>query len=252
MKNFFPKFVGLFTITIIWFFIYQIGVFNQTLFPSPINTFIKLFSLLVTPNIYLDIGWSLIRMGLGYLGAALTGILLGLIIGKFTFLFKSSEIIIDFFRSIPVTTLYPVFVLMFGIDHFSKIAMVFWSSFFVILLNTSYGVVQSNKTRYLMSDLFGAKKIQIFRWVVFYDALPQTLIGLRVALSFSIIVEILCEMFMGSEFGIGQKITEAFTTYNITELYALILLSGFIGYALNRLFVIMEKKLVPWVYYGKN
>lgn len=240
--------IGPLTLFLIWYAVFKLDVFNKSLLPSPIDTIIRFFKMFIVGSIFNDIFSSLIRMFTGYLAAALLGILLGMLIGRISILFKASEGLIDFFRSIPVTTLYPVFVLMFGIDHFSKIAMVFWASFFVITLNTAYGVVQSNTTRYLMSQLYGANRFQIFRWVVFYDALPQTLIGLRVALSFSLIVEILCEMFMGSKYGVGQKITEAFTTYNTSELYALILLSGLIGFGLNRLFVSMEKKLVPWVY----
>lgn len=241
-------FIGPLTMFLIWYVVSILSVFNESLLPSPTETLNRFFKMFISGKIFSDIFASLLRMFIGYICASLSGIVIGLIIGRVSFLFKLSEGMIDFFRSIPVTTLYPVFVLMFGIDHLSKIAMVFWASFFVITLNTAYGVVQSNTTRYLMSQLYGANKFQIFRWVVFYDALPQTLIGLRVALSFSLIVEILCEMFMGSEHGVGQKITEAFTTYNTSELYALILLSGLIGYGLNRLFVSIEKKLVPWVY----
>jgi len=70
---------------------------------------------------------------------------------------------------------------------------------------------------------------------------------MRIAISFALIVEILCEMFMGSQFGIGQRITESFTTYAIPELYALILLAGILGFFFNRIFVYFEKKLVPWI-----
>ena len=187
------------------------------------------------------------RMMAGYSLAVVLGVIVGLIIGLIKPLYESCEGIIDFFRSIPVTTLYPVFVLIFGINHSSKIAMVFWSAFFVIILNTAYGVIQSNKVRRKMAKLYGASKFQIFKWITFFDALPQTLIGMRTAISFALIVEILCEMFMGSQFGIGQRITESFTTYAIPELYALILLAGSLGFCFNRIFVYFEKKLVPWV-----
>ncbi|MDR3261414.1 MAG: ABC transporter permease subunit [Tannerella sp.] len=127
------------------------------------------------------------------------------------------------------------------------IATLHWGLF---ILNTAYGVIQSNKIRREVVKLYGASKFQIFKWITFYDALPQTLIGLRVAISFALIVEVLCEMFMGSEHGIGQRVTEAWTTYKISELYALILLAGTLGFFFNRIFVYFENKLVPWV--GKS
>lgn len=234
-------------ILIVWQIVYSLGLLDSSLFASPINTFNTLIRIVTSGNIFPDFRDTIMRMFIGYGFAVIIGVLLGLVIGLYKPIYDATEGIIDFFRSIPVTTLYPVFVLLFGIDHLSKVAMVFWSSFFVIILNTSYGVIQSAKTRRNVAKIYGASYYQIFRWITFYDALPQTLIGFRVAISFALIVEILCEMFMGSEYGIGQRITEAFTTYAIAELYALIIISGILGYAFNRFFIYLEKKLVPWV-----
>jgi NitT/TauT family transport system permease protein len=155
--------------------------------------------------------------------------------------------VLDFFRSTPVTTLYPVFVLIFGIKHLSKVAMVAWGCFFVIALNAAYGAMQAGTIRSQMARLYGASSFQIFRWITLFGALPQIIIGLRVALSYALIIEVLCEMFMGSQYGLGQRVTEAYTTYAIERLYAIILLVGTIGYALNRLFVFFEKRLASWV-----
>jgi NitT/TauT family transport system permease protein len=238
---------GFVVVLIIWQFVHSLSLLEPTLFPSPKNTFETLFNIIGTGNILLDLSVTIIRMLVGLGLAVFFGVLFGLSIGLIKPLYESAEGVIDFFRSIPVTTLYPIFVLLFGIGHSSKIAMVFWASFFVITLNTAYGVIQSTKIRRKVAKLYGASNIQIFKWITFFDALPQTLIGIRVAISFSLIVEILCEMFMGSEYGIGQRITESFTTYAIPELYALILLSGILGFSFNRLFVVFEKKLVPWI-----
>lgn len=238
---------GFIVIIIIWQLVNFFELLEPSLLPGPISTFKTFFKIVFSGDVLPDIRDTLIRMFIGFGLAAFTGVTLGMLIGLVKPLYDSFEGVIDFFRSIPVTTLYPVFVLLFGIDHLSKIGMVFWACFFVITLNSAYGVIQSSKVRSKVARLYGANSFQVFRWITFYDALPQTLIGLRVAISFALIVEILCEMFMGSEFGIGQRVTEAFTTYAITELYALIILSGLIGYLLNRIFVHLEKRLVPWV-----
>lgn len=239
--------IGFVFILLVWQLAHSLKFLEPTLFPSPKSAFISLFDLFWSGNILIDLSNTVMRMFIGYGLAVIIGVAFGLIIGLIKPFYQSSEGVIDFFRSIPVTTLYPVFVLLFGIGHFSKIAMVFWASFFVIVLNTAYGVNQSNKIRRKIATLYGASDTQIFRWIIFFDALPQTLIGMRVAISFALIVEVLCEMFMGSEFGVGQRITESFTTYAISELYALILLSGIVGYFFNTLFVYFEKKLVPWI-----
>jgi NitT/TauT family transport system permease protein len=72
------------------------------------------------------------------------------------------------------------------------------------------------------------------------------MIGLRIGLSYALIVAVVCEMFMGSERGLGQRIIETYTTYAIPEMYAMILITGVLGYCLNRGFVRLERKVVGW------
>jgi NitT/TauT family transport system permease protein len=183
----------------------------------------------------------------GYLLAVLVGVIFGMLIGLNKTFYDSVIVLVDFFRSIPVTALYPVFVLFFGIGHSSKIFMVFWACLLIIILNSAYGVIQSKKLRVDMARLYGANKFQTFKWITFFDALPQTMIGLRVGISYALIVEILTEMFMGSKFGLGQRITDSYTRYSMDELFAFIFITGFIGYLFNTLFVKVERKLTFWI-----
>jgi ABC-type nitrate/sulfonate/bicarbonate transport system permease component len=198
-------------------------------------------------NIIRDFTESMIRMGIGYFLAVLIGVPVGVLIGYYITLYKAFEIPLDFFRSLPVTTLYPLFVLVFGIGHNSKIAMVVAACIFVIMLNTAYGVMQRKLVRSQVALLFGAKKFQLLKEVLFWEALPQTLIGMRIAISYALIVEIVCEMFMGTQKGLGQRVFEAYNTYLIVELYAIILLVGLTGYLINKLFVLGESRVVHWV-----
>jgi ABC-type nitrate/sulfonate/bicarbonate transport system permease component len=242
--------IGLTIIIIIWWYIYQRQKEGTYLVPSPINTFEKLYSLFLTGTIFRDLYETLYRMLAGYVLASIVGISFGLLLGSFSVFRKMFSGIIDFFRSIPVTSLYPVFVLGFGIGSESKIAMIFWASFFIICINTTYGVIQTNPIRRKMALLYGASPYQIFTKVTFFDALPNAMVGLRVAISYALIVSILTEMFMGSEFGIGAKITEAYNLYQIDTMFALIIVTGMLGYLLNLLFSQSEKKLVAWKFHA--
>src|SRR5207237_10427426 len=118
---------------------------------------------------------------------------------------------------------------------------------FVSTLNPAYGVMQRKAVRSQVAILFGASRWQLLSEIVFWEALPQTIIGLRIALSYALIVEIVCEMFMGSQKGLGQRVFEAYNTYLIVELYSIILLVGLTGYLLNKLFVLVESRIVHWV-----
>ena len=233
----------------LWQMIYALGIVSPTLLPSARETLGTLIRLLASGDVLPDIGWTAIRLSGGFALAAIVGIALGLMIGMYRSLYDLLVTPIDFFRSIPVTIMYPVFVLVLGISHASKIGMVFFASVFIVALNTAYGVAHADPMRAQMARLFGASASQVARWVTFFEALPQTMIGLRISLSLSLVVEVLCEMFMGSEYGLGQRVSDAFTTYAVAQMYALILLVGVFGFVLNRGFVWIECRLVPWKTY---
>ena len=92
-----------------------------------------------------------------------------------------------------------------------------------------------------------ASHLQIFRKVVFYEALPYVFVGLRQALSLSIIIVIVTEMFFGSGTGLGYRIFNFNLLYDSSDMYAVIILVGIIGYALNQVFIRFERKVVHWV-----
>lgn len=245
-KNGLLALIGVVLVIFIWWYAFQNQKPGTYLIPSPITTFQKLGALFINGEIFIDIYQTLFRMLSGYLLAGIFGIGCGLLLGSFSPVRKMFSGIIDFLRSIPVTAIYPVFVLVFGIGNQSKIAMIFWASFFIICINTTYGVMQTNPIRRKMSQLYGANWFQIFSKVTFYDSLPQAMVGLRVALSYALIVSILTEMFMGSQYGIGAKITETYNLYQIDSMFAFILITGILGYLLNIIFIIVEKRLVSW------
>ena len=220
----FPALVVLSWQTVHWF-----NIADPSLLPKPSSTLSLFAKLVFTGDVLPDIGMTLLRTLAGLTLATLTGIILGLLMGSYKPLYAALITSVDFARSIPVITLYPIFVLTLGISHISKIGMVFTACVLIIAINSAYGVIQSSRIRTQMAGLYGASATQIFFWVKLFDALPQTVIGLRIALSISLIVEILCEMFMGSRYGIGQRLIEAFTIYAVEEMYALILIAGLMG-----------------------
>lgn len=243
----FIRLSGLAFLLLSWQIAYSLNIFEPTLFPSPTKIVFASVSLFAHNNLLKEILFSLQRVFAGFSMATILGVLFGLAIGLNKYLYKSFEGLVDFFRSIPVVTLYPIFVLLFGIHDSAKIAMTFWATFWVITLNTAYGVKQSNYVRKNVAKIYGANKIQSFKWITFYEALPQTLVGVRIGLSFALLAEIMCEMFMGSNHGIGQKIYEANIKLSASELYALVVITGVLGIIINRMFALIERKMLPWV-----
>lgn len=239
--------LGPLAMLLIWYLISIFKLAPPLLVPSPNDALTRLYELLITGDLLPDIASSLWRWFVGFLIGCVVGIPVGMLIGRSRLVYQSSFFVLDFLRSLPVTALFPLFLLLFGIGDSSKIAMAFAATVFVVILNTAYGVMQARKTRIRAATVFGASKWQLFKWVIFFEALPQTMVGMRTSLSLALIVVIVSEMFIGTQNGLGQRVFDAYTKNLTEELYAILVIMGVLGYIFNRLFVMLEKKIVFWV-----
>ena len=79
-----------------------------------------------------------------------------------------------------------------------------------------------------------------------WESLQPTFVGLRSAVSMALVIVVVAEMFIGSENGLGHKIIDAQQVMNVRVMYAAIMAAGILGYALNVLFLALEKRVVHW------
>lgn len=239
-------FIGPILLILIWAVAAQLQLVDKFFLPDPFTTIGKLFQLLSNGSIISDLISTLERVALSFVIAVIIGLPLGLILGRSEKIYRSVEFIIDFFRSTPATALFPLFLLVFGITDKSKIAVAAFAAMLIIIFNTAYGVMHAKKSRVLAAQIMGATKAQIFRWILFWESLPQTFIGLRSAISLSLVIIVVTEMFIGTTSGLGRKIIDSQITYEIPTMYATILLAGIVGYLLNLLFIAVEKRFLHW------
>lgn len=248
------RFLFIFGVLIIiasWIIVQSLGLFGKLFVASPYEVLIALVDLFGQKNsIIFDIISTLIRMSAGFTIAAAIGIPVGIVMGYSRTIYEMFQPLVDFLRSIPATALFPLFLLFFGINDESKIAVVVYGSGLIIIINAMYGVHHSSKTRTLYAKTLNASSSQIFRKIIFFEALPHVFVGLRQALSISLILVIVTEMFVGTNSGLGQKIFDFHLTYKIPEMFAAIIISGIIGYLLNVGFLRFEKRIIHWV--GKS
>ncbi|MFA7302506.1 MAG: ABC transporter permease subunit [Candidatus Paceibacterota bacterium] len=239
-------YTGPLVLVILWVLVSQFGLVDAFFLPNPLVTTAALGTLVVTGSILPDLLATLARVGLAFLIAVSVGLPLGLLLGRSEKVYRHFEFIIDFFRSMPATALFPLFLLLFGVTDSSKIAVAAFASMLIIIFNSAHGVMHTSKTRIRAAKIMGATNAQIFRWIVFWESLPQTLVGLRSAVSLSLVIILVTEMFIGATSGLGRQIIDAQITYEIKTMYAVILLAGVVGYLCNLVFVHVEKNIVHW------
>jgi len=239
--------MGPVVLIIVWFATSWLQIIDAFFLPNPLIVFERLFEVVFHGSILPDLFATLKRTLLSFVIAVVIGLPLGLLFGSSEKLYRSVEFVIDFFRSTPVTALVPLFLLIFGIADASKIAIATFAAVLIIIFNTAHGVMNASKSRILAAKIMGASKTQIFRWILFWESLPQTFIGLRTSISLALVIIVVTEMFIGTNIGLGRKIIDSQITYEIPTMYAAILLTGMLGYLLNIFFVAIERKYLHWV-----
>jgi NitT/TauT family transport system permease protein len=238
--------IGPIIIFIIWILLTSFHLIKPIFLPPPWSVIIDFYKLFSSGKILGDLGYTLLRWLIGLFIGIFLGIPLGMLMGYSNKIYGSLEIVIDFFRSIPAMTLFPLFLIFFGIGDKAKIAISAWGAFLFILISAIYGVKHSREARLMTAKALRANHFQTFTKIIFPDALPEIAAGIRISISLSLILVIASEMLMGTRLGLGKRIYEAGLVYNMTEMYATILIAGLLGYLSNKIFYIFETRLVHW------
>ncbi len=242
----FLPFAGPLALFIVWDLVVRLGFIKPILLPPPSATVLTLVSGLAGGPLLLDFAVTVWRTVQAFLIAAVVGVPLGVLLGSNERAYRSVEFLIDFFRSTPSSALIPLFLLIFGVSDVNKVAIAAFGAFLIVIFNSAYGVINARKQRVMAARVMGASRWQIFKDVLVWESLQPTFVGLRSAVSMALVIVIVAEMFIGSDNGLGHRIIDAQQVLNVKSMYAAILAAGALGYALNILFLVAERKIVHW------
>src|SRR5689334_15530961 len=238
--------VGPLLLFALWWIAFKGQLVNKDLLPSPVDTLRDTAVSIAAGKMTGDFVHTIVRVGYSILIAVLAGVPIGIVLGAKAAIYRSVEFLVDFFRSTPATAMFPLFLLIFGIGDFAKIAVAAFAAWLVVVFNVAYGVMNARQTRILAARVMGASSLRVFRDVMFFESLPQTFVGLRMAASVALVVVIVAEMFIGSSDGLGRRIIDSQQVFDLQQMYASIIASGAMGYGINLGFLAVERWLVHW------
>jgi sulfonate transport system permease protein len=219
---------------------------DPVLLPSPLQTFTSLWQGMDDGTLGFDFVKTVYRTAAATAIAAVIAIPLGIVLGSSERLYRSLEFVIDFFRSTPASAMFPLFLVLFGVGDETKISVAAFGAILVILFNVAYGVMNARKTRLLAAKVMGASRLRVLLDVMLLESLPQTFVGLRNGVSLALVIIVVAEMFIGSQDGLGHSVFEAQQLFDMPRMYAAIFAAGALGYGLNLLFLLTERRFVHW------
>lgn len=247
------KLIGPLTIVVLlamWELAVRVGWANAYYFPPPSKLADSLWTLTTVGfprgvTVFSHIQATITRIAAGYTLATLVAIPLGLFIGTNLLLASATTPVITFARSIATISLLPLMVAWFGVGELSRVLLIFFGCFWIILTNTIYGVRNVDPVLIRAARTLGASQRQIFFRVVLPASLPRIFSGMKVALGLAFLVIVAVEM-IGTIEGLGALIMEARTFYRTETTMVGMLIIAVFGLFLAKGLDRLESWLLPW------
>jgi len=217
------------------------------IFPSPLEVERGMAELLRAHVLWGDIADSLRRVAIGFGAASAIGIPLGLVLGWYPAADQVVNPVMQILRPISPIAWIPVAIIFFGVGDDAAIFLIFLGAFFPIVVACIDGVSNVPSVYRRAGRNFGLSPQQLLSQVVFPAALPQIIVGLRIALGIAWLVVVAAEM-IAVDSGLGYLVIDSRNSGKRYDLVvAAMLLIGVIGLALDFAFRRLEKiKSVRW------
>ncbi len=177
--------------------------------------------------------------------ATVAGVVVGLVIGSVPFLRALTASTIEFLRPIPSVALIPLVVLIYGSRPQSALILVVYAAFWQVLVQVLYGVADVDPVVRDTARSYRFSRRAVIRTVVWPTALPYVVTGFRLAAAVALILEITAELVVGVP-GLGRSIGVAQSSGAVTLTYALVVVVGLVGVAINVVARAVERRALRW------
>jgi NitT/TauT family transport system permease protein len=216
---------------------------NRAFLPSPTDIFQAAVNLMHTGSLIDHIEISLLRVLIGFSAAVVVGVLLGFVLGGF---FPAAGYtlrpVLKILGQVNAFSLFPVFILLFGIGEEAKIVIIFWTSLWPVLSMTLAGVRGVDHTLVRSVRAMSAGRFTIF-WKVLIPASRRAVMsGIRSGLSTALLMLIAAEM-LGATNGLGWLILNSQVNYQIPRMYAAAATIALLGVMANSALFRLERRI---------
>ena len=226
--------VSLILVVAIWEFT-STFIVNPKVIPPPSAVIRASIPMFGSGEILQSVGISLVRVLVGFgLGSA-AGIVVGIVMGRVRILNRLFDPAIELMRYLSPTAMIPIAIVWFGIGESSKYFLIFWGSFFFVLLNTVAGVQRVPVMRERAARCLGARGLAVIFKVVLPSALPDIVTGMRLAMATSLMAIVPAEM-LAADSGLGYLLQTAGMLAQTDRIFVALVTISCLGFVLDLLF----------------
>jgi taurine transport system permease protein len=237
------------TLVALWFFVTNMGWVKPLFLPKPqavLEQFVEYLTGKANDKpLWQHFAASMFRVFTAFFVACITAIPVGIAMGMSRVARGIFDPPLEFYRPLPPLAYLPLIIIWFGIGETPKILLIFLSCFAPLALAARSGMKSASQEQINAAYSMGASYAQVIRHVILPSALPDILIGMRIAIGFGWTTLVAAEM-VAADVGLGQMVLNA-SNFLRTDIVVMgIIVIGVVAYMFDLLMRWVERKLVPW------
>src|SRR5437868_5855927 len=241
--------VSMLSIFLLWWLASHLGWMPPLFLPTPETVLQRLWESargdLTDAPLATHFGWSMFRVFTAFFLACLTAIPVGIAMGVSRIARGIFDPPLEFYRPLPPLAYLPLIIIWFGIDETPKVLLIYLSCFAPLALAARSGMRSAAPEQIHAAYSMGASYGQVIYHVILPAALPEILVGMRIAIGFGWTTLVAAEM-VAASVGLGQMVLNASNFLRTDIVIMGIVVIGVVAYAFDLLMRWVERKLVPW------
>jgi len=241
----FYRYSPLLLLAVVWELAARMELVSTTALPPLSDVIASWFALVRDGDLQANAGSSLFRAGTGLAFAIGVGAVLGIAMAWWKPVNVLLAPLVEIFYPLPKSALIPVTVIWLGFGDGSKILLIFLGCMLPVTIGAYNGARSSDQMLLWSARSMGAGRLRVLRDVVLPSAMPELLSGIRIALALSFILLVSAELIVARK-GFGYLIGFLGANGSYDAMYAVVLTVAFLGFAADRLYLIIAKRILIW------
>ena len=230
---------------LIWSAVTALQLVPEQILVSPWQLILTIQELTLSGELYDHLSVSLGRLFIGFGLGSLAGLAFGVLLGLSPFLRGFVAPLFNVLRQLPTVALIPLFILVFGIGESFKIFIVLKATFFIVALAVHDAIRNLSVRLFEVAAIYRFNRWQVIQKIILPAIIPAAFTGVRIALSRSWMVLVGAEL-LAAESGLGQMMEMGRQIFRLDIVMVGVVLTGVIGFSLDRSFRWLEKRLMGW------
>jgi ABC-type nitrate/sulfonate/bicarbonate transport system permease component len=223
----------------------RLGLVPPVFLPPLSQVIQHLFEQLLSGDILASLLVSLYRAAAGLAIAMVGGIAIGFLMSQSRWFHWLMNPIVLLGFPAPKVAFLPIFLLWFGIDHLSKIALVAFTSIFPFIIVAQAGAATVSRVQLWAARAMGETRLGIIHRIILPAALPSLMSGLRVAVPYALISAFTAEMIAGGG-GLGGDLVYAQRYFETTTVFTILLVMLAVGWLIDQGLIMIRRRVLRW------